>query len=264
MFENYFNRLRFSQKMTDRSLVTCMKIMESCRNFIKSDINDKKVYCHKGCNLCCHALTIAADPINTYILTRILSTIPYDELFPYFKTCAENRIISQNYIDSLPLEYNNNIIMEVYNKYGFTPFTCPFVDNQNGCLIYNFRPQPCFTYFSSELCKIIFNPILNENQKEINDQIKNRAETIDTCGLENDHENYNFNDFILKSFAKIDQKTINQDKILDYILTHSCSYEMLTILSIALEFSDTEKYNNFKKGIKIDLQAQMDGKIVYL
>ena len=164
MFEKYYNKLRFSQKMADKSLIICMQIMESKRNYVLSSMKDKNVYCHKGCNLCCHALTLTVDTLNTYILFRIFKTIPYNELFPYFKLCVDNRIKAQEYIDSLPLDYNNNIPMEVYNKFGFTTSTCPFVDKQNGCLIHRFSPQMCFAYFSSVSCKISFNPVLNEKK----------------------------------------------------------------------------------------------------
>jgi Fe-S-cluster containining protein len=226
-------------------------------------MNNKNIYCHKGCNLCCHALTLTSDPLNTYILTRVFTSIPYNELFPYFKTCVDKRIKVQNYIDKLPLN-NNNIITEVYNKFGFTPFTCPFVNEENGCLIYEFRPQQCFSYFSSVPCKIVFNPQLNEQQREIYGQTKDRAETVDICGLDNDHGNYNFNDIFLKNYNELDQKAIEQDNNLLYILAHSISYEMLTILSIALEMVDAEKYSNDMKGIKMDFFAHIDGEIKYL
>jgi Fe-S-cluster containining protein len=265
MFEKYYNKLRFSQKMADRSLVTCMKIMESNRNYVLSSMKDKNVYCHKGCNICCHALTLTVDTLNTYILSRVFETIPYNELFPYFKLCVDNRIKAQEYIDTLPSDYNNNVPMEVYNKFGFTASTCPFVDKQNGCLIHEFSPQICFAYFSSVPCKIVFNPALNENQKILYEQIKDRAEIVDISGLENDSKNYYFDDNILGTYNKFDlKKTIKQDPNLEYFLAHTYSFEMLTIVSIALEKSNPEKYKNDMKGIDIDLLAHMDGKIEYL
>lgn len=256
MFEYYYNKLRFSQNRADRSLINCMKIIENSRKNINTSMNGKNIHCHKGCNLCCHALTITSDPLNTYILTRVFTSIPYNELFSYFKTCVDKRIKAQDYIDTLPLD-NKNIITEVYNKFGFTPFTCPFVNDQNECLIYEFRPQQCFSYFSSVPCRIIF-------YSELNEQTKDRAKTLDICGLDNDHENYNFNDILFRNFNELDQKTIEQDNNLVQILVHSISYEMLTILSIALEMVDPEKYSNDMKGIKIDFLAHIDGEIKYL
>jgi len=261
-FEKYYNKLRFSQKMADRSLITCMKIVENNRNYILSSMKDKNVHCHKGCNLCCHALTLFVDPINTYILFRIFATMPYNELFPYFKLCVDNRMKAQEYIDSLRLDYKNNIPMEVYNKFGFTVSTCPFVDKQNGCLIYKFRPPMCFSYFSSVPCKISFNPVLNDNQYE---QRKDRAEIVDLSGLENDSKNYSFDDIIPGPFDKFElEKAIKHDSDLENFLTHSCRCEMLTIVSMALERSNPEKYKNDMKGINIDLLAYIDGEIKYL
>jgi Fe-S-cluster containining protein len=265
MFEKYYNKLRFSQKMADRGLVTCMKIMESNRNYVLSSMKDENVYCHKGCNLCCHALTLTVDTLNTYILLKVFETIPYNELFPYFKLCVDNRIKAQEYINSLPVDYNNSIPMEVYNKFGFTVSTCPFVDKQNGCLIHEFSPQMCFAYFSSVLCKIAFNPVLGENQKILYEQIKDRAEIVDVSSLENDSKNYCFDDSVLGTYNKFDlKKTIKQDPDLEYFLTHTYSFEMLAIISIVLEKSNPEKYKNDMKGINIDLLAYMDGKIKYL
>jgi len=264
MFEKYYKKLRFSQKIADKSLITCMKIMENNRNNVLSSMKDKNVYCHKGCNLCCHALTLIVDPLNTYILLRIFETIPYNELFPYFKLCVDNRIKAQEYIDSLPLDYNNNIPMEVYNTFGFTVSTCPFVDKQSGCLIHEFSPQMCFAYFSSVPCKISFNPVLNENQKILYEQIRDRAEIVDISGLENDSKNYYFDDSILGAYDKFDlKKIIKQDSDLENFLMHTCRYEMLTIVSFALEKSNPEKYENDMKGINIDLRAYVDGKIKY-
>jgi Fe-S-cluster containining protein len=265
MFEKYYNKLRFSQKMADRSLVTCMKIVESNRKYVLSSMKDKNVYCHKGCNLCCHALTLTVDTLNAYILLRVFETIPYNELFPYFKSCVDNRIKAREHINSLPLYYNNNIPIEVYNKYGFTVSTCPFVDKQNGCLIHEFSPKMCFAYFSSVPCKISFNPVLDENQKKLYEQIKDRAEIVDISNLENDSKNYCFDDDFLETYNKFDlKKAIKQDFDLEYFITHTCSFEMLAIVSIALEKSNQEKYKNDMKGINIDLLAQMDGKIKYL
>jgi Fe-S-cluster containining protein len=264
MFEKYYNKLRFSQKIADRGLITCMKIMENNRNYVLSDMKDKNVHCHKGCNLCCHALTLTVDTLNTYILARVFETIPYDELFPYFKLCVDNRIKAQEYIDTLPSDYNNNIPLEVYNKFGFTVSTCPFVDKQDGCLIHEFRPQMCFTYFSSVPCKITFNPDLNENQKMLYEKFRDKAEIVDISSLENDRKNYSFDDIILETYDNINYKEImKHDPDLEYFLVHSCSYEMLTIISFALEKSNPEKYENDMKGINFDFLTKIDGEIKY-
>jgi len=265
MFEKYYNKLRFSQKMADRGLVTCMKLIESNRNIVLSNMQDKNIHCHKGCDLCCHALTLSVGTINTYILLKVFSTMPYAELFPYFKSCVNNRNIAQEYIDNLPLNYNNNIQLEVYNKFGFTTSTCPFVDKQNGCLIHEFRPEICFSYFSSFPCKVLYNPILSEDQKKYYEQRKSKAEIIDISGLENDNKNYRFDKNILDNYNNFDfKKAIKQDLELEQHLLHNCSYEMLTILSIALEKINPEKYNNDMKGINIDFLAHIDGEIKYL
>jgi Fe-S-cluster containining protein len=264
MFEKYYNKLRFSQKMTDRSLITCMKIMENGRKNVLSSMKDKNVCCHKGCNLCCHALTLTVDTLNSYILFKVFKTISYSELFPYFKACVDNRIKAQEYIDSLPSDCNN-VISEVYNKFGFTVFTCPFVDKQNGCLIYEFRPQICFTYFSGVPCEITSNPVLDENQEMLYEQARDRSEIVDICGLENDSKNYHFDDSILDINDKFNlEKAIKQDQDLESFFAHSCLFEMLTIVSMALEISNPEKYKNDMKGINIDLLARMDGENKYL
>lgn len=189
MFENYYRRLRFSSKKADRSLITFMEINESNRNTVLSVMEDKSVCCHKGCNLCCHALTLTVDPLNTCILLRVFSTIPYDELFPYFKACIDKRQKARDYIDSLPVDNDRNDCLEFYNKFGFTSSSCPFVDNQNGCLIYEFRPRICFSYFSSVPCKISFKPELSEAQKKRLEVLKAKAEIVEFSGLENDNGN---------------------------------------------------------------------------
>jgi Fe-S-cluster containining protein len=265
MFEKYYNKLRFSQKMVDRSLITCMQVMESNHNHVLSSMKNLNVHCHKGCNFCCHALTLTVGTLNTYILLRVFTTIPYDELFPYFKSCVDNRLKAQEYINSLPSDYNNNIQKEVYDKFGFTTSTCPFVDKQNGCLIHEFRPQICFSYFSSVPCKIIFNPVLNENQKKFYEQRKDKAEIVDISGLENDSHNYHFDDNILGTYKKFDiQKAIKQDAELKKFIMHNINYEMLTILSIALEASNPVKYESDMKGLNIDFFAYIDGELKYL
>ncbi|GHU71988.1 hypothetical protein FACS189450_08950 [Spirochaetia bacterium] len=164
MFEKYYNKLRFSQKMADKSLIACMKVIENNRNYVLSNMKDKKVFCHKGCNLCCHSLSLTADTLSSYILSRVFETIPYNELFPYYKNCFDNRIKAREYIDSLPIDNNRNDTLEEYNKLGFTVYTCPFVDKQNGCLIYKFSPQMCFSYFSTVPCKISLNPVMSEKK----------------------------------------------------------------------------------------------------
>lgn len=254
MFEEYYKKLRFSQKMTDRSLITCMKIVESKRDYVLSNMKGKNVYCHQGCNLCCHALTLTIDALSAFILIRIFNTIPYDELFPYFKSCADNRIKAQDYVDSLPLEYNNNIPLEVYEKFDFTAQSCPFVDKQNGCLIHTFSPPMCFSYFSSVPCKISSNPVLNENQKILYEQMKDKAQIVDISALENDSNNYYFNDNILGTNDKSAlDNAIKQDPALEYFLTQIPSLEMLQIVSLALETSNPEKYKKDIEGINIDL-----------
>lgn len=266
MFEKYYNKLRFSQKMADKSLITCMEIIESNRNYVSSNIYDKKVFCHKGCNLCCHSLSLTVDTLSSYILSRVFETIPYNELFPYYKNCIDNRIIAREYIDSLPVDYSRNDILAEYNKFGFTVFTCPFVDKQNGCLIYKFNPQICFSYFSTVQCKISYNPVIDENQKMRYAQLSNRAETIDFSGLENDSNEFYFNDAIFKTHDKIDalEKTINQDTNLKYFLSHSVLFDILTIISIALEKTNPEQYKNDMKGIEVDLLTVIDGEVQYL
>lgn len=241
-----------------------MKIMENNRNYVLSNMQDKNISCHKGCNLCCHALNLNVDTLNTYILSRVFETIPYDELFPYFKLCLDNRIKAQEYIDTLPSDYNDNILLEVYNKFGFTDATCPFIDKQNGCLIYKFRPQMCFTYFSSIPCKISIKKVLNENQKKLYEQNIDRAEIVDISGLENDRKEFHFGDNILVSYEKLGSNTIKQDSRLEYFLTHKYSVEMLTILSMVLEISNPEKYENDIKSINYDFLANIDGEIKYL
>jgi Fe-S-cluster containining protein len=265
MFEKYYNKLRFSQKMANRSLVTCMKILESSRNYVLSSMKNNNIFCHKGCNLCCHALNITVDSLNTYIFLRIFETIPYNELFPYFKLCVDNRIKAQEYIDSLPQDYNNNVPLEIYNKFGFTTSSCPFVDKQNGCLIHEFNPRTCFVYFSSIPCKISSNTILNENQMIQYLQIRDRAENIDISSLDNDSENYRFDDILLEIYDKFNlKKAIKQDDTLNLFFNNSYSFELLTIMSIALEKSNPEKYKNDMKGINIDLLAYINGEINYL
>jgi Fe-S-cluster containining protein len=262
VFEKYYNKLRFSQKMADRSLITCMEIMESNRNKVLSSMKSNDVYCKKGCNLCCHMLTLTVDTLNTYILSRIFQNIPYNELFPIFKLCIDNRIIVQEYIDSIPLDSHINIPLEVYNKFGFTGSTCPFVGKQNECLIYGFRPQMCFTYFSSIPCKISFNPTLNENQKIPYKLKGDGTQNIDVYGLENDCLNYYFDDNTLKTYEKFDlKKAIKQDQYLAEFFAHSYSFEMLAIVSLALETSNPVKYENDMKGINYDFLAYVDGEI---
>jgi hypothetical protein len=108
MFEKYYRRLRFSQKISDRSLIACMKIIESNRNYVQSRMKGETVFCHQGCNLCCHSLTLMVGTLDSYILSRVFETIPYNELFPYYKKCIENRINARNYIESLPDDDNCN------------------------------------------------------------------------------------------------------------------------------------------------------------
>jgi Fe-S-cluster containining protein len=263
MFEEYYKRLRFSNKMADRSLIICMKINESNKNYVLSTMKDKTIFCHKGCNLCCHALTLTVDPLNTCILLRVLATVPYDELFPYFKSCLDNRQKAGDYLDSLPVDLNRNDNQEVYDKLGFTAASCPFVDNQNGCLIYEFRPRICFSYFSSVPCKISLISELSEEQKKRYEALKNKAEIVEFSSLENDNKVFYFNDEILGTYDRLRThiKIIEQDQNLEYVLSHNIMYEMLTILSFALELSNPEKYENDMKGLKVDFLAYVDGEV---
>ena len=260
MFEKYYNRLRYSQKLADRSLVECINILESNRNYVFSSMKSKKIHCQQGCNLCCHCLTLTVDTLSSYILFRVFKSMPYDKLFPYYKKCADNRLIAREYIDSLPVKDNQNVILELYNKYGFTAFSCPFVDEKNGCLI------QCFSYFSSVPCKIVMNPELSEEQKIAYETSKNRAETVEISGLENDSKNYYFGEDILRTYEKFNNlnKVISQDKELEYYLSHSVRLEMMTIISIALGASNQNKYNADTKGLKVDLLASTDGRIEYI
>jgi Fe-S-cluster containining protein len=267
MFEKNYKKLRFSQKIGDKSLVECMKVIESNRNYVLSNMRDKTIFCHQGCNLCCHFLNLMIDPLNSYILLRIFQTIPYNELFPYYKKCVENRIKAQEYIDSLPDDVNNNYLIDTYNQLGFTTQSCPFVDSQNGCIIHEFNPQTCFTYFSSVPCKISLNPKMNEgqmvNHEKFKNMFKNRAGSIITSGLDNDCKNYLFDDDVLGTYKKFDniEKIMKQDSNLEYILSHTIMYEMLTILSLALEMQNQEKYKSDIKDLKVDLLAYIDGEI---
>jgi hypothetical protein len=199
-------------------------------------------------------------------LFRVFKSIPYDELFPYYKKCADNRIVAREYIDSLPVKDNQNAVLELYNKYGFTTFTCPFVDRQNGCLIHDFNPQICFSYFSSVLCKIVMNPELTGEQKITYESSKNRAETVEISGLENDSKSYYFDEGILRTYEKFNNlnKVLNQDQELEYYLSHSVRLEMMTIISLALEASNQNRYNADTKRLEVDLLAITDGKIEYI
>jgi hypothetical protein len=226
----------------------------------------KKIHCHQGCNLCCHCLTLTVDTLSSYILFRLFKLIPYDELFPYYKKCADHRIIAREYINSLPEKDNQNAVLELYNKYSFTTFTCPFVDKQNGCLIHDFNPQICFSYFSSVPCKIVMNPKLTGEQKIIYELSKKRAETVEISGLENDSKSYHFDDGILKTYEKFNDlnKIINRDQELEYYLSHSVRLEMMTIISIALGASNPNKYSADTKGLEVDLLASTDDEIEYI
>jgi Fe-S-cluster containining protein len=264
MFEKYYNKLRFSQKMADKSLIACIEATESNRNHVLTSMKDKKVLCRQGCNLCCHFLTLTIDTLDSYILLRVFATIPYNELFPYYKKCIDNRIKAREYIDSLPEDFNCKDLLEEYNKLGSTVFTCPFVDKQNGCLIHKFKPQICFTYFSSVPCKIILNPVIGENEKMQYEALKDRAEIVDFIGLENDNKNFNFNESISETYDRFFdnyKKSIKQDTDLANFLFHSVRYEMLTIVSFALKISNPEKYKSDMEGLEVDLLGYVDGKI---
>jgi Fe-S-cluster containining protein len=270
MFEKYYRKLRFSQKISDKSVVECMKVIESNRKYVLSSMKDKTIFCHQGCNLCCHFLNLMIDPLNSYILLRVFQTIPYNELFPYYKKCAENRIKAQTYIDSLPDDVNNNYLIDTYNQLGFTTQSCPFVDGQNGCIIHEFSPQTCFVYFSSVPCKISSNPKMNKGQmanyEKIKNRFKDRTESIITSGLDNDYKNYLFDDNVLETYKKFNniEKTMKQDSNFEWILSHSIMYEILTILSLALEIQNQEEYKSDIKDLKVDLLTFVDGEIKYL
>jgi hypothetical protein len=266
MFDKYYKRLRFSQKIGDRSLVDCMKVVESDRNFVLSSMREKKVCCHQGCNLCCHFLTIMVDPLNSYILSKVFESIPYNELFPYYKKCIENRIKARDYIDSLPDDDNCDYPLDAYNKFGFTTQTCPFVDEEKGCLIHEFSPHTCFAYFSSVPCKISLNPDFGKEDRTMYNALKNRAESVITMGLDNDSKNYHFDDSVLGTFSKFSdlERTINQDTSLEDFLSHQVMFEMLTIVSIALEKINPIKYKSDTKSLNVDLLAYIDGEIKYL
>jgi hypothetical protein len=266
MFEKYYKRLRFSQKIGDRSLIACMKIIESNRSYVLSCMKEEKVFCHQGCNLCCHSLTLMVDTLDSYILSRVFETIPYDELFPYYKKCLENRINARDYIEFLPDDDNCNYPLEAYNKFGFNVQTCPFVNEQNGCLIHEFSPQICFTYFSSVPCKISLNPDISEGQRTMHNAFKDRAENVISMGLDNDNKNYRFDDYIFENYNKFSnlEKNIKQDPTLEYFLSHKLRFEILTIVSIALEKSNAEKFKCDTKELNADLLAYIDGEIKYL
>ena len=266
MFEKYYKKLRFSQKMNDKSLVECMKVIENNRNYVLSYMKDKDIFCHKGCNLCCHFLTLMINPLDTYILLKVFQNIPYNELFPYYQKCVKNRIKAQEYIDSLSDDENNNYPIEVYNKFGFTTQTCPFVDGQNGCIIHEFNPQTCFTYFSSVPCNVIINQDVIDTQGNIKNSLNNKVDDVITMGLDNDSKKYYFDDNTLKTLSKINniEKTIKMDENLEMIISHSVMYEMLTIVSFALELQNQEKFESDSKELKIDLLARIDGKIKIL
>jgi Fe-S-cluster containining protein len=270
MFEKYYRKLRFSQKIGDKSLVECMKVIESNRNYVLSSMKDKNIFCHQGCNLCCHSLSLMNDPLNSYILLRVFQSIPYHELFPYYKKCAENRMEAQKYIDLLPDDVNNNYFIDTYNQLGFTTQSCPFVDRQNGCIIYEFRPQTCFTYFSSIPCKMSSNPKMSEaqmkNSEAFQNTFKNTAESIIKSGLDNDYRNYLFDDNVLKTYEKFNniEKAMKQDINLQCFLSHSIRYEILTILSLALEMQNQEKYKNDTIDLNVYLLADIDGEKKYL
>ncbi|WP_169313414.1 hypothetical protein [Treponema primitia] len=240
-----------------------MKVIESNRNHVLSNMHDRKVFCHKGCNLCCHSLSLTVDTLSSYILSKVFEAIPYNELFPFYKKCIDKRIKARAYIDSLPVDTNRNDTLEEYATFGFTVFTCPFVDEQNGCLIYTFSPQICFSYFSSVQCKISYNPVIDENQKLLYEQLGSKAETIDFSGLDNDSKEFHFDDTTFKTYDKFDNlsKTIKQDPNLEYFLSHSMKLEILTIISMALEKTHPGKYKSDMQGIEVDLLAIIDGEM---
>jgi hypothetical protein len=253
--------------MADKSLVECMSVNENNRKNILSLMNNKDICCHKGCNLCCHAFTLTVDTLNSYILYRVFRSIPYDELFPYYKKYVENRNRAQEYIDLKPIEENQNIILETYNALGFTPFSCPFVDGQNGCLIHAFNPQLCFAYFSTKQCKIVMNPELSNEQKmSLDMKMKERHSTGEYSGLENDSKDYRFEDIISKTYTKFKDfdKTLRQDIELQQYISRNIMLEMLTIVSFALSASNYEKYEKDRKGLDISLLSYNDGEINYV
>jgi len=263
MFNKYYNKLRFSQKMADRSLVICMKIIENHRNYVLSTIKEKKVLCHQGCNHCCHSFTLTVDTLSSYILLKVFETIPFNELFPLYKSCVENRIKSQDYIDSLP--DNLNYYQESYNKLGFTVSSCPFVDKEKGCLIHNFNPQICYTYFSSIPCKFIINPTLEDNDRMQINKLKNITGNVLFSGLDNDNNNFNFKDSIIETYAKLDDysKIIKNDMELLNFINHSVRFEILTIVALSLEKSNPETFKDFMKGLEVDLIGYIDENIKY-
>ncbi len=266
MFDTYYKKLRYSQKLNNRSLVECIKVIENNRKDVLSRIKGEMIHCHQGCNLCCHFLNIMITPLDSYVLLRIFETIPYDELFPYYKKCAEKRIQVQEYIDSLPDDENCNYSRDAYNKFGFTTQTCPFVDDKNGCVIYGFRPHTCFMYFSSVPCKILTNPNFGDEQYPKYNLFKDRAENVILMGLDNDSKSFYFDDDILGTYNKFNnlEKTIKQDFDLECHLLHTVGYEMLAILSIALEKQNSERYANDTKGLNPILLACIDGEMKYL
>ena len=245
MFEYYYDKLRFSQELSNSNILSLINLIENKRNYFDIYIKNKDIHCHKGCNLCCHVLDLKMDIINAFILLRIFETIPYKELYPYFKLCVDNRIKAQEYIDSLSTDCNKNTVEEVYNKLGFTDSTCPFVDKQNGCLIYKFRPNICFEYVSSYPCKFSF------NQEEGISGLKNdkKMYRVEYNTLENNDIS---DELLIEIYRELYRKLHKKDpifqknKMYNYFNT---LYDIFDIVSTALEVSDPEKYKNDMEGI---------------
>jgi hypothetical protein len=223
-----------------------MKIIESNRRCVLETVKNRKIYCHRGCNLCCHGLTLTVDPLDSYVLTKVFETVPYDELFPYYRKCAGTRLKAEEYLNSRQPADHEAAVLNLYDELGFTTTSCPFVDEQKGCLIHDFNPQICFSYFSGIPCKTVMKS--------------------GRSGLENDSGTFYFNDKNLVTYERLEDMLINenQDKILDQILSHSVMLEMLTIVSIALQKSNPEKYHADTKGWKLDLRVRIDGNMRFL
>ena len=104
---------------------------------------------------------------------------------------------------------------------------------------------------------------LSEAQKKRLESLKNKAEIVEFSGLENNSKTFRFNDKSLGTYDKLDEqyKIVKQDPNLENFLSHNVMYEMLTIVSFALEKSNPEKYENDMKGLKMDFLAYIDGEI---
>lgn len=140
--------------------------------------------CKNGCSYCCKQAIVISYP-ELLAIKPVFKNLSIDTQNRILYLCQcicgilKNNGLSENAVSCLQ---NHEEEIELQRKYFSLKISCPFLDNQNSCMIYPVRPTLCWSYkyYGTNIhdCEDSFAPSLSFQYSTLNEMIEKKLFSI--------------------------------------------------------------------------------------